>query len=180
MREILFIPSFLFLCLFFVFLSSVSIAQDIVSEQKLQKAGYLLSVESVRLKILRADLIKIRKKIIVLNGLDNPQLIHITSLIDHIFLAETIFAYESLLLKTLNNLEENKKKEQYSFHYLRLKESTLNRLYLNYKSTQSNIGNIENKEILRLAEESKDAMLRALKEINNSISILGNQTKSTP
>jgi hypothetical protein len=163
-----------------VLLASVSIAQDIASEQSLQKAGYLLSVESARLKILRTDLLKIRKKIIVLNGLDNPQIIHITSLIEHILLAETIFAYESLLLKTLNNLEENKKKEQYNFHYLRLKESTLNRLYLNFKSTQSNIAKIDNKEILQLAEKSKDAMLRALQEIKKSITILGNQTKNTP
>jgi hypothetical protein len=163
-----------------VLLASVSIAQDIASERSLQKAGYLLSVESARLKILRTDLLKIRKKIIVLNGLDNPQIVHVTSLIEHIFLAETIFAYESLLLKKLNNLEENKKKEQYNFHYLRLKESTLNRLYLNFKSTQSNIAKIDNKEILQLAEKSKDAMLRALQEIKKSITILGYQTGNTP
>ena len=163
-----------------VLLASVSIAQDIATEQRLQKAGYLLSVESIRLKILRADLLKIRKKNIVLNGLDNPQIIHITLLIENIFLAETIFAYESLLLNTLNNLEENRKIEQHNFHYLRLKESTLNRLYLNFKSTQSNIANIDNKEILQLAEKAKDSMLRALQEIKKSITILGNQNRSTP
>ena len=163
-----------------VLLASVSIAQDIATEQRLQKAGYLLSVESIRLKILRADLLKIRKKIMVLNGLDNPQIIHITLLIENIFLAETIFAYESLLLNTLNNLEENRKIEQHNFHYLRLKESTLNRLYLNFKSTQSNIANIDNKEILQLAEKAKDSMLRALQEIKKSITILGNINRSSP
>ena len=163
-----------------VLLPSVSIAQDIATEQRLQKAGYLLSVESIRLKILRTDLLKIRKKNIVLNGLDNPQIIHITLLIENIFLAETIFAYESLLIKTLNNLEENKRIDQHNFHYLRLKESTLNRLYLNFKSTQSNIANIDNKEILQLAGKANDAMLRALQEIKKSITILGNENRSTP
>ena len=55
-----------------VLLTSVSIAQDNAAEQKLKKAGYLLSVESSRLKILRTDLSKIRKKNFVLNGLREP------------------------------------------------------------------------------------------------------------
>ena len=163
-----------------VLLPSVSIAQDNAAEQKLKKAGYLLSVESSRLKILRTDLSKIRKKNIVLDGLDNPQMFHITLLIENIFLAETICAYESLLLKTLDSLEENKKIEQYNFHYSRLKESTLIRLYLNYKSIQTNIAKIDDKEIIQLADKAKEAMLKVLQEIEGVIAILQNQTRSAP
>jgi len=163
-----------------VLLPSVSIAQDNAAEQKLQKAGYLLSVESSRLKILRTDLSKIRKKNIVLDGLDNPQMFHITLLIENIFLAETICAYESLLLKTLDSLEENKKIEQYNFHHSRLKESTLIRLYLNYKSIQTNIAKIDDKEIIQLADKAKEAMLKVLQEIEGVIAILQNQTRSAP
>jgi hypothetical protein len=166
--------------LFCVLLQSVSIAQNNAAEQKLQKAGYLLSVESSRLKILRTDLLKIRKKNTVLYGLDNPEMFHITLLIENIFLAETICTYESLLLKTLDNLEEYKKLEQYNFHYSRLKESTLNRLYLNYKSTQINISNINDKEIIKLADKAKEEMLKVLQEIEGVITILQNQNRSTP
>jgi hypothetical protein len=163
-----------------VLLPTVSIAQDNAAEQKLKKAGYLLSVESSRLKILRTDLSKIRKKNIVLDGLDNPQMFHITLLIENIFLAEIICAYESLLLKTLDSLEENKKIEQYNFHYSRLKESTLNRLYLNYKSIQTNIAKIDDKEIIQLADKAKEAMLKVLQEIEGVIAILQNETRSAP
>jgi hypothetical protein len=45
-----------------ILLTSVSIAQDNAAEQTIQKAGYLLSVESSRLQILRTDLSEIRKK----------------------------------------------------------------------------------------------------------------------
>lgn len=163
-----------------VLLPSVSLAQDNAAEQTLKKAGYLLSVESIRLKILRTDLSKIRKKNIILNGLDNPKMLHITLLIENIFLAETICAYESLLLKTLDSLEENKKLEQYDFHYSRLRESTLNRLYLNYKSIQINIAKIDDKEIIQLADKAKEAMLMVLREIEVVITILQNQTRSAP
>jgi hypothetical protein len=163
-----------------VLLPSVSLAQDNATEQMLKKAGYLLSVESIRLKILRTDLSKIRKKNIILNGLDNPQILHMSLLMENIFLAETICAYESLLLKTLDGLEENKKLEQYNFHYSRLKESTLNRLYLNYKSIQINIAKIDDKEIVRLADKAKEAMLTVLQEIEVVMTILQNQTRSAP
>jgi len=163
-----------------VLLPSVSIAQDNATEQKLQKAGYLLSVESSRLQILGTDLSEIRKKNIVLNGLDNPKMLHITLLIENIFLAETICAYESLLLKSLDNLEENKKLEQYNFHYSRLKESTLKRLYLNYQRTQTNIASIDDKEIIQLADKAKEAILKVLQEIEGVIIILQNQNRSAP
>jgi len=167
--------AFCIVALVCVLLPTVSTGQDNAAEQKLKKAGYLLSVESSRLKIIRTDLSKIRKKNIILNGLDNPKMFHITLLIENIFLAETICAYESLLLKTLDNLEENKKIEQYNFHYSRLKESTLNRLYLNYKSTQTNIANIDDKEIIKLADKVKEEMLKVLQEIEGVITILQNQ-----
>lgn len=163
-----------------VLLPFVSIAQDNAVEQKLKKAGYLLSVESSRLKILRTDILKIMKKSIVLNGLDNPEKFHITLLIENIFLAETICTYESLLLKTLDNLAENKKFEQYNFHYSRLKESTLNRLYLNFKSTQTNITNIDDNEIIKLANKAKGEMLKVLQEIEGVITILQNQIGNSP
>ena len=163
-----------------VLLTSVSIAQDNAAEQTIQKAGYLLSVESSRLQILGTDLSEIRKKNIVLNGLDNPKMLHITLLIENIFLAETICAYESLLLKSLDNLEENKKFEQYNFHYSRLKKSTLKRLYLNYQRTQTNIASIDDKEIIQLADKAKKAMLKVLEEIEGVITILQNQNRSAP
>lgn len=163
-----------------VLLPSLAIAQDNAAEQKLKKAAYLLSVESSRLKIFRTDLSKIRKKNIVLNGLDNPKMFHITLLIENIFLAETICVYESLLLKILDNLQENKKLEQYNIHYSRLNESTLNRLYLNYKSTLTSIANIDDKEILQSADKAKEAMLRVLQEIEGVITILQNQNRSAP
>lgn len=163
-----------------VLLPSLAIAQDNAAEQKLKKAAYLLSVESSRLKIFRTDLSKIRKKNIVLNGLDNPKMFHITLLIENIFLAETICVYESLLLKILDNLQGNKKLEQYNIHYSRLNESTLNRLYLNYKSTLTSIANIDDKEILQSADKAKEAMLRVLQEIEGVITILQNQNRSAP
>ena len=163
-----------------VLLPSISIAQDNAAEQKLKKAGYLLSVESSRLKILRTDLLKIMKKNIVLNGLNNPETCHITLLIENIFLAETICTYESLLIKSLDNLEEYKKLEQYNFHYSRLKKSTLNRLYLNFKSTQTSIANIDDNEIIKLADKAKEEMLKVLQEIERVIAIFQNQNRSTP
>ena len=168
------------LALICVLLPFVSNGQDNSAEQNLKKAGYLLSVESSRLKILRTRLSTIRKKNIVYNGLDDSEMFHINLLIENIFLAETICAYESLLLKGLDNLEENKKLEQYIFHYTRLKESTLNRLYLNFKSTQTNIANIDDKEIKILAGKAKEEMLIVLQEIQGVINILQNQNRSIP
>lgn len=116
----------------------------------------------------------------VLNGLDSPQMFYMALLIENIFTAETICAYESLLLKTFDNLEDNNKLEQYNIHYSRLKESTLNRLYLINRSSQTNISNINNKEIRLLADEAKEEMLNVQQEIEGVINILQNKTKSTP
>ena len=164
--------TFCIIGLIWALLTSVSIAQDKAVEQAIQKAGYLLSVESSRLQTLRTDLSEITNKKLVLKELNNPQLFHITLLIENIFLAETICAYESLLLKSLDNLEANKKLAQYNFHYSRLKESTLNRLYLDYQRTQTNIADIDDKDIIQLAEKAKDEMLKVLREIERVITIL--------
>jgi hypothetical protein len=163
-----------------VLLPYVSIAQDHTAELKLKKAGYLLSVSSKRLEVIRTDLSIIRKKNMVLNGLDSPQMFYMALLIENIFTSETICAYESLLLKTFDNLEDNNKLEQYNIHYSRLKESTLNRLYLINRSSQTNISNINNKEIRLLADEAKEEMLNVQQEIEGVINILQNKTKSTP
>ena len=101
-------------------------------------------------------------------------------MIENIFMAETICAYEGLLLKTIDNLEDNKKLEQYNSHYSSLKESTLNRLYLINRSSQTNISNIDNKEIRLLADEAKEEMHKVQQEIEGVINILQNQNKSTP
>ena len=71
-----------FLC---VFLPYVSAAQDNTAELELKKAGYLLSVSSNRLEVIRTDLSKIRKKNMVLNELDNPQMFYIALLMENIF-----------------------------------------------------------------------------------------------
>ncbi len=54
------------------------------------------------------------------------------------------------------------------------------RLYLNYKSTQTNIANIDDKEIIKLAAKVKEEMLKVLQEIEGVITILQNQNRSTP
>ena len=162
-----------------VLLTSVSIGQDNSVEQTIQEAGYWLSVESSRLQMLRTDLSEIMKKKLVLKELNNQQMFHITLLIQNIFLAETICAYESLLLKSLDNLAENKKLEQYNFHYSRLKESTLKRLYINYQSTQTNIAKIGDKDIIQLADKAKEEMLKVLRQINGVISILQKRNTNT-
>jgi hypothetical protein len=80
------------ICILFPF---VSIAQDNAAEQKLQKAGYLLSIESIRLEIIRTDLSKITKKNNVFNGLDNSQIIHITLLIENIVFLQKPYVHTS-------------------------------------------------------------------------------------
>ena len=174
------IKAFCKVALLCVFLPYVSIAQDNTAELKLQKIGYLLSVSSNRLEVIRTDLLKLRKKNLVLNGLDNPQMFYLALLIENILMAEIICSYEGLLLKTFDNLEDNKKLEQYNFHYSRLKESTLNRLYLINRSSQTNISNIDNKEIRLLADEAKEEILKVQQEIEGVINFLQNKTKSTP
>ena len=156
-------------------LPSVSVAQDNAAQQKLIKVGYLLSVESVRLNTIRNEISEISKKNIALNEFNNPELYHITMLLENIFLIETICLYESLLLNALESMEERKKLERYKLHYSRLKKDTLKRLYLNFKSTQSNFAKIADKEVLILSDRVKKEMLKVLSLIEEVINILQSQ-----
>ena len=130
---------------------SVSISQDIPIEQRLITSGYLLSKESNILKLIRNELSEIRKKYLVFNGTDNSWMCHVTMLIENIFSAETICMYESILLGTLQSIEERKKMEQYRLLDSRLRKDTLKKLYLTYKNIQLNYAKIDDKAILKLS-----------------------------
>jgi hypothetical protein len=158
-------------------LPSVSISQDNTVEQKLITAGYLLFKESNELKILRSELSEIIKKSKDLNGLDNAAMRHSTMLIENIFLVETICMYESILLGNMQNMEESKKLGFYKLHHAQLKKDILNRLYLNYQSTQSNISYIDDKVTLQFADKAKQEMQTTLRLIEEVIRILQHQTK---
>ena len=160
-------------------LSAVSLAQNNPAEEKLIKAGYLLSVESSRLNKLRNEITEIRKKKMVLNEPDNPEDMHLKMLIENILLIETICMYESLLLNTFESIEEGEKIDQYKLLYSRLKKDTLKRLYLNFKSTQTNFMSIEDSEISELSVSVKKEMLRVLRIIEEVISTLQNQIQVT-
>lgn len=161
-------------------LPAVAVAQNHAAEQKLVKAGYLLSVESVRLNAIVGDISDIRKKNWVLNEPDDPNLCHVDMLIENIFWAETICLYESLLLKALEGMTENQRLEHYSLHYARLKKDTLKRLYRNFKHTQSNFARIDEQEIRALSDTVKKEMLRVLSLIEEVISILQDEMQATP
>ena len=94
-------------------------------------------------------------------------------------MVETICVYEGLLLDTLDKLEE-KKFEQYDFHYSRMKKSTLKRLYVINRSIQTYINNSEDKEVLILAMVAKEEILKVQKRIEDVISILYDQKNSPP
>ena len=163
-----------------VFLSAaVSIAQSSPAEENLIKAGYLLSVESNRLNKLRNEITEIRKKKMALNEPDNPEDMHIKMLIENVLLIETICMYESLLLNTFESIEEREKIDQYKLLYSRLKKDTLKRLYLNFKSTQTNFMSIEDNEISELSVSVKKEMLRVLRIIEEVISTLQSQIQGT-
>lgn len=161
-------------------LPTVADAQNHAAEQKLAKAGYLLSVESVRLNAIGEDISEIRGKNWVLNELDDPKLCDVNMLVENIFWAETICLYESLLLKALEGMAAHKRLEQYSLHYARLKKDTLKRLYRNFKHTQSNFARIDDQEILALSDTVKKEMLRVLSLIEEVISILQDEMRATP
>lgn len=155
-----------------ILLPALAVAQNHAAEQKLVKAGYLLSVESVRLNAIVQDLSEIRKKNWVLNELDDPKLCQVDMLIENIFWAETICLYESLLLKAVEGMAAHQRQEHYSLHYARLKKDTLKRLYRNFKHTQSNFARIDDPEIQALSETVKKEMLRVLSLIEEVIGIL--------
>ena len=158
-------------------LSSVSFSQDQTADQKLITAGYLLFKESNKFKVLRSDISGMIKKSADLNDLDNAGLCHITMLIENIFLVETICMYEGILLGNMQNMEKSKKIEFYKIHRAQLKKDILNRLYLNYQSTQSNISNIDDKVTLQFADKAKQEMLISLRIIEEVIKILQHQPK---
>jgi hypothetical protein len=153
-------------------LPSVSISQDNTVEQKLITAGYLLFKESNELKMLRSELSEMVKKSAGLNDLDNAGMCHITRLIENIFLVETICMYEGILLGNIPNIIESKKLKFYKLHHAQLKKDILNRLYLNYQSTQSNISNIDDKVTLQYAGKAKKEMQTTLRFIEEVIRIL--------
>ncbi|MGD8714066.1 MAG: hypothetical protein PVG70_05935, partial [Desulfobacterales bacterium] len=55
---------------FCILLPSIAISQDNVAQQKLIRAGYLLTSESNKLRMLRNDLSEIKKKLIAIDSLD--------------------------------------------------------------------------------------------------------------
>ena len=175
MKKVLLIISSI--CILF---HSVSISQDIPIERKLITSGYLLSKESNKLKIIRTELSEISKKLLVLDGLDSPWMCYVTMLIENIFWAETICMYESILLNTLQSIEERKKLEQYRLLDSRLRKVTLEKLYLNYKNMQLNYAKIDDKAILELADKAKEEMLTTLRVIEETIKILQSQSKINP
>lgn len=154
---------------------SVSMSQDNPIEQKLITSGYLLSKESNKFKLIRTELSEIRKKLIVLNGLDNSWMCYVTMLMENIFLAETVCMYESILLSTLQSIEERKKMEQYRLLDSRLRKVILKKLYLNYKNMQLNYAKIDDKAILELADKAKEEMLTTLRVIEGTIKIFRSQ-----
>lgn len=165
---------------FCILLPSIAISQDNVAQQKLIRAGYLLTSESNKLRMLRADLSEIKKKLIGIDSLDEIEICHITMLIENIFLTETICMYEGILLGTMASADEQKKRELYRFHHSRLKKDLLKRLYLNYKSTQLHLSEISAKEAVELADTAREEMITSLRVIEEVIDILQNPGNSNP
>jgi len=165
---------------FCILLPSIASSQDKVAQQKLMRAGYLLTSESNKLRMLRADLSEIKKKLIVINSLDEIEICHITMLIENIFLTETICMYEGILLGIMASTQEPKKLELYQFHHSRLRKDLLKRLYLNYKSTQLHYTKINAKEAVELADKAREEMITSLRVIEEVIDILQNPGNSNP
>ena len=157
----------------------VSAAQDIEAEQKLARAGYILSAQANRLNILRNTISEISRKNTVLNEENSLEGVYIHLLMENIFLIETICTYESLFLGTLESLAAEKKKEQYRLHYTRLEKDTLKRLYQNFKSTQSNFARIENKDINLLSGNVKKESLRVLSVVEAVIKVMKSEVNRT-
>ena len=157
-------------------LPSITFSQSSTAEQKLITAGYLLFKESNELKTLRSELSEMIKKSKDLNELDNTTICHITMLIENIFLVETICMYEGTLLGNIKNMEASKKLEFYKLHHVQLKKDILNRLYLNYQSTQTNISNIGDQVTLQFADKAKQETQKTLRLIEEVIRILHHQT----
>ena len=152
-----------------------STAQDIEAELRLAKAGYILSVQANKLKILKNTISEISKKNALLQERNSPKSVHIHLLMENIFMIETICTYESILLGTLENLDGEKKNKQYRLHYSRLQKDTLKRLYQNFKNTQSSFARIHDKEINLLSNKVKKESLKVLRVVEDVINILKSQ-----
>ena len=159
---------------------SVSIAQDNAADQELIKAGYLLSVESVRLNALRNEIAEIKRKKLVLSDNNNRQICHINMLLENLFLTATICNYESILLNAFAGMQDGQKVEQYRLHHSRLKQDTLRKLYVNFQSTLSNFTNIDDQEILELSDAVKEDMLKVLSLIEEVIDNMQDQIRDIP
>ncbi len=163
-----------------ILLPVVSIAQNSETDQRLIKAAYMLSVQSNRLSIIRNNLLDISKKNAALDKGKSPAKLQIKLLIENIFLIETICAYESLLLGTIEVMEGEKKIEQYQRHFSRLDTNTLIRLYQNFKSTQTNFARIDVKEINVLSDQVKKESLKVLRIVEATKNTLKRHVASTP
>ena len=159
---------------------SVSIAQDNAADQELIKAGYLLSVESVRLNALRNEIAEIKRKKLVLGDNNNQQICHINMVLENLFLTATICNYESILLNGFAGMQDRQKVEQYRLHHSRLKQETLRKLYVNFQSTQSNFNSIDDQEISELSDAAKEDMLKVLSLIEEVIDIMQDQIRDIP
>ena len=175
MKKVLFI-----LAIISIVFHSVSFSKVNPLEQKLTTGGYLLSKESNRLKLIRTKLSEISKKLQVLNELDSLELCNVNRLMENIFWAETICMYESILLSKLQSIEERKKIEQYKMVDNRLRKFILNNLYQNYKNIQITYSNINDEALLKLADEAKKELLKALRLIEETIKILQKDGKINP
>ena len=167
---------------FCILLPSIAISQDDVTQQKLIRAGYLLTSESNKLRMLRNDLSEIKKKLVAIDSLAEIEICHVNMLIENIFLAETICMYEGILLGAMasTRMEKQKKLELYRFHHSRLRKDLLKRLYLNYKSTQLHYSEISAKEAVELADKAREEMITSLRVIEEVIDILQNPGNSNP
>jgi len=159
---------------------SVSIAQDSAADQELIKAGYLLSVESVRINALRNRIAEIKRKKLVLNDNNGRQICQINMLLENLLLTASICNYESILLNAFAGMQDRQKVEQYRLHHSRLKQDTLRKLYVNFQSTQSNFTNIDDQEILGLSDAVKEDMLKVLSLIEEVIDIMQDQIRDIP
>jgi len=163
-----------------ILLASIARSQDNIAQQKLMRAGYLLTSESNKLRMLRSDLSEIKKKLVAIDSLDELEICHFTMLIENIFLAETICMYEGLLLGTIASMEDQKKLEFFRFHDSRLRKDLLKRLYLNYKNTQLHYTEIETKEALELADKAREEMITSLRVIEEVIDLLQDTGDNNP
>lgn len=167
--------TFYYITIGIILLATASSAQENAAEQNLIKAGYLLSAESARFKVLRENIAELKRKKIALGQENSREMCHITMLITNIFWVETICNYESLLLSSLQSMADESKLENYKLLHSRLKNITLKNMYLNFKSTQSNFAMIDDQEILNLSDNVKKEMLKALKLIEDEIDMLEGQ-----